>query len=340
MKVIGVCGLGFTGSGAVTDLLREYDEITYDQHFHEFSLCYYTDGLLDLKHHLCDSPIRFESSDSALYRFDNLIRSIYSGKHLHSSAHNKELYDISQKYLDDITQVKWKGTWGFRLGERDGLRSFITKVLFKVRPIIGDKPYIYFTDELMRFSIRPEEFNDKTVAYVENILNTAIKANGEYVLLDQAFPGDHPEICFPFFKDPKAIVVDRDPRDVFLLSKYDLHADSSWIPTKDVQQFIYYYSRMRECANLNNSDRVLHVQYEELIYNYENAVREIESFLNISNHSLKGKYLRIEDSIYNTQLFNKYPQEADNIKCIEDELHKWIFNFNNYRKVVSNRKTW
>lgn len=342
LRVIGVCGLGFTGSGAVTDLLKEYDEILFNNNFNEFSLCYYTDGLLDLKHNLVDCPIRFESSDAALYRFQNLVKKTYGSKHFRKSPYNKKIYLACMRYIEDVTQIKWKGTWGFRLGETRFIKNFLIRVAFKLRRIIGDSFFVKLSSTTMRFSIRPINFIDRTKELIQDILHITSnekEANKKYYLLDQAFPGDKPQECFVFFEDAKAIVVDRDPRDVYLLSKYDVHADSSWIPTDNVYKFIDYYRIMREHSEYKN-ENILRIRFEDIIYNYDSTRNKIEEFLNICNHLNKGKFLDVEKSVLNTQLFNKYPDESENIKIIEKELKEWLFDFSKYERVCSKVKTW
>lgn len=72
--IVGVCGLGYTGSGAVLDLLKEFDE-NYVIDAMEFALAYTPDGLEDLEYHLVKSPSRYFSSDIAIKRFKNYIKS-------------------------------------------------------------------------------------------------------------------------------------------------------------------------------------------------------------------------------------------------------------------------
>ena len=71
--IIGVCGLGYTGSGAVQDLLKEYEEIEDLTGDYEFGFVYKPDGILDLRHHLVEAPCRDLSSNVAIKRFlDNV----------------------------------------------------------------------------------------------------------------------------------------------------------------------------------------------------------------------------------------------------------------------------
>ena len=54
--VIGACGFVGTGSSALTDLLREYDEVAvFDQI--EFNISYYPDGIEDLDYQINEHRI-------------------------------------------------------------------------------------------------------------------------------------------------------------------------------------------------------------------------------------------------------------------------------------------
>ena len=66
-NTLGVCGFGYSGSGAVVDLLKNNDNIMYPE-IGEFTLTYLPDGLKDLRYNLFDNCSRFFSSDVAIMR--------------------------------------------------------------------------------------------------------------------------------------------------------------------------------------------------------------------------------------------------------------------------------
>lgn len=336
--IIGVCGLGNTGSMAVIDFLREYDEIYYNNLFHEFSLCYCPDGMLDLKHHVVDYPSRFQSSDVAINRFEKLAQDFFSSW---NPECRKEAIEKTESFINSISQVKWQGTWGFRIANYSTVKKFIYKVLYKMRPVMGDDLFIKYACVPMRYSVRPENFSESARSYIESILSPNNTNNEKIKVIDQAFSGDNPEDTFSFFKDPYAIVVDRDPRDLYILSKYYVHAESLWIPTDDINDFIIYYKQMRLCRNpIVNRERVLNFQFEDLIYNYEVSKKKIEDYLGIDNHIYPKKYFKPQKSINNTQLFNDFINEKENIIRIEEELQEWLFDFRKYPPVNRSEKVW
>ena len=331
--VLGVSGLGNTGSFALIDFLREYDEVFFDEYMGECSLCYCPDGLLDLEYHILKAPFRFQSSDAALWRFEKLVNDLFANHSGERHKYNQKLLEESKNYINQITQVSWEGTWGFRINNRSSIKRFVQKVLFKTKPIFGEKAYVDFTNETMRYSVRPDNFLDITKQYIKKMIDATAVEEKKYTLIDQLFPGDNPEQAFHFFDNPVAIVVDRDPRDLYILSKSEIRADSTWIPTDTVEQFILYYKLMREKSDpILNNDKVLRFQYERLIYEYDNVEREIEEFLGIKNHVRKHEFFKPEVSINNTQLFNKHPEYSADVKKIEKELSEWIFDYSKFEK--------
>ena len=337
---LGVCGLGNTGSFAVIDLLREFDEVCYNSSMHEFSIIYTPDGILDLYYHIVESPSRFQSSDIAIYRFEKLVRNIFSkSKDKKQNEYNKKMLELSLKYIEDITQIKWKGTWGRRYDFYSPLKKFWYKVFYKLR-FISDKPFKKIAYEDMRYSYRKDDFLLITKQYINNLIKIVNETNSNIFIIDQVFPGDNPYKCFKFLDNPYAIIVDRDPRDLYILSKCEINSDSAWIPTDNVEDFIQYYKTMREKCDVDtDKERILHIQYEDLIYNYENVLTTLKEFLNISQHSFKESHFKKEISINNTQLFNKHVEYADDIEKIEKELKDYLFDYSKYPKKIEFGKT-
>lgn len=338
--ILGVSGLGNTGSFALIDFLREYDEVYYNKYMGEFSFCYCPDGLLDLEHHIVKAPFRFQSSDAALCRFAKLAEKEFINHRGERHKYNADLRRITSDYIVKITQISWDGTWGFRIRNSSSIESFIQKVLFKLRPLFGDEVYIRYTNKKMRYSVRPADFLENTKSYLMDMIMATGGGKTKYTLIDQLFPGDNPESIFHFFDNPISIVVDRDPRDLYLLSKCDVHVDSTWIPTDTVEKFIMYYRLMRENADVvKHKNQVLRLQYERLIYEYDEVEKEMEQFLGIKHHTQKLKFFNPEISINNTQLFNKYPQFAKDVEKIEKELSDWIYDYSRFPRKLKFGRT-
>ena len=339
--IVGVCGLGYTGSGAVHDLLREYSCCLIEDE-EEMAFAYRPDGLEDLQYHIC-SPVRFMSSDVAIQRFRQYMISNYKKRDGRSDEQINNAYKTIDKFIEEITQVKWQGFWGFDAANESTswMKSMIWRL--KLHNWWRKRKKNIFCDDRpcrdMRLSIlSKQDFEIKAKSFTSDFLTALGYSGKEYVVLDQAFSGDDPTRSFPYFYDPKAIVIDKDPRDLYLLCKYEIPDRTPWIPTHRVQDFIEYYRLIRnDYRNILYKNNVLLLKFEELIYEYDSSTRKIEEFLGIpsSSHTEKYKHFDPKVSIYNTQLFRKYPQDIDDIILIEAELSQYIFDYKKYAALES-----
>lgn len=127
----------------------------------------------------------------------------------------------------------------------------------------------------------------------------------------------------------ECFVVNRDPRDVFILNKYIWTRDGEPVPfPTDVGEFCGYYKRVRSVEKKYNNTHIHVVQFEDLIYKYDETVERIMDILGVdkTKHIEKKQNFNPDKSINNTQLFNKeaYKSEAE---VIEEELKEYIYDF-------------
>ena len=128
-------------------------------------------------------------------------------------------------------------------------------------------------------------------------------------------------------EDVYVIVVDRDPRDIFLLEKYYLKHDP--VP-KDVNLFCKWYRYARESGGgiqLNNP-HIIKIQFEDLIYKYNETVEKIESFTGLKpeNHMQKFSRLNPRRSVINTQVWRRRKDDSA-LKTIEKLLPEYLYPF-------------
>lgn len=332
--IIGCCGFGATGSSVVTDLLSEYEGIQVYDDF-EFTLSYKVDGLEDLEYHLMHRYAKNISGDYAIKRFLNASK-CYMTPLVHKPCDGKLYYNMSKDFVNKLIQVEYKG-----VDTVDVLSGNIIKNVFALafkKVIIPNvferilrKPVYSWPCRTMYFSINPINFYSAAKEYTDSILKS-MGANTEGIIcLDQPFEGNAPENSFNFFNDPYAIVVDRDPRDLFLAGKYSRDPNFKFCPRNNVDEFIIYYKNMRR--NIKNHDKVLRVHFEDFIYEYNYTVNLIEKFLKLDNKKHKEKIFDPNKSINNTQLIRLHPNEIENIKKIERELKDYLYPFEKYGTV-------
>lgn len=320
--MIGVCSFGCTGSGAVLDLLKEYNGVTV-RDGKEFVITYFPDGVEDLEYKLMKQKAKFFSSDIAINRFIKYMKSIcHNDKSYYFVLTNGNFDRIVKEYIDGITQIQWKGRWMY---DEYMFNSFIDKLFFVIK---NKTPFLKkYTLRNMYYSINPDSFYKETERFLKNIYN--FDNSKDVFILDQPFPANNPKNSMRLYgDDSKAIIVLRDPRDVFLMFK-EHYSDYqyTWSPVVDVDYFIKFYKRMY--YKEKDNENIMYIYFEDLIFNYEETVTKIEKFCGLSknNHFNKLNYFNPKKSLRNTKLFMKNDNYANEIKEIEEKMSDYLYDF-------------
>ena len=322
---IGVCGYGYTGSGALFGLLKEFENIKVFSE-NELYLSYAPDGLEDLEYILCKNPSKGVKCDIGIYRFKLLVRD-------YAKSLNKDTNGVFSKaaieYVRNISQVRWKAYRLFEY-ERQKHKGIGRAARYHIHMFF----YRVFKKDILCFplterylSICPDNFHVETRLFVKKVL----ESKGVYncLLINQPFSANNPLNSMQFFPDPKCIYVDRDPRDLFIMCKYIYGKEAMFIPTDTVENFITYYRNVRKIVSDN--ERVLRLNFEELVYEYDDAIAKISNFLEgtIGSHTKKYEFFNPNISVKNTHVFSFYENEKESISKIEEELSSFLYQFPN-----------
>ncbi len=342
---ISTCGFGATGSSAVTDYLRECEGITVIDQF-EFTLAHCVDGLADLEYHVMLRNSRQLSSIYAIQRFEKLIKKNTKKWCANTAITEDEIRTITYRFLDDITQLEYV-TNSPRINKRHSefLQETIGESLMrrKIMPKLEKKGIIkknidYYPLDMVRVSIKPNNFYEATQTFVSDLLHAMGAPEGQHIAMDQAFVGNDPAASFPFFKNPYAIVVDRDPIDLFIFARKKLLSVGRFIASDTVDHFVTYYRLLRENQPyLEDNDRVLRIRFEDLVYNYESTADQIDRFLGVTNTQRKTVF-QPEKSVANTHLITRFPEFKANAEQIAEALPEYIFPFEKYPDVSNEGK--
>lgn len=324
---IGVCGYGYSGSGAVICLLKEYEGINYldGKTVFEFSISYVSDGLEDLEFNLCKNPSKGTRCDIAIYRFKKLV-DFYERSY--NRITNNQFRRFANDYITDLIQAKWKAYRVFEY-ERSKTGMLVRRILGMINTIVKKRGIDYncFPIRERYLSIYPNNFVPATKKFINNILTSG----GDYncLLLDQPFSIGNPLNSMRFFEDPKCIIVDRDPRDLYVMAKNIYGTNALFIPTDTVDNFIEYYKRVRDDKLYKNSNNILKIQFEDLIYKYHDTVSKIEEFLEfkIGKHVDSYRYFNPAISCANVNVYRSFPQDEEAIGLIENHLSMWLYDF-------------
>lgn len=330
--IIGACGFGSTGSSVVTDYLKEFDGISVKDDL-EFTWVSATDGLIDLERAVMTPHNRTSDSMYAIIRFCELAERkqlAFQRRGLDPAAFQQSV----DTFIDAITTTKWywyDNRIEYKYKSKYFLQTFMKReVIPRLEKKKGHHVHCWPLQE-MRISVMPENFYTAALQHVDEMLRGMGVDTDGVVALDQPFSGNNPQACFPFYKDPYAVVVDRDPRDNYVFSRTKLLGKFHNTPIDHVEDYIAYYRALRQNQPYLQSDpRILRLRFEDMVYEYEDTTKKLREFLHLPENPRPKSVFDPELSIANTQVFKRYPQFAEDIEKIEKALPEYLFDFSKY----------
>lgn len=342
--ILDITSFGWSGSGAYHDLLREYDQTEFPSSGDwEFCLLWDVDGIYDLDHQLCTKSCRIYDSDMAIHRFLNRIKMMMKTPIMgYSSVFKKGFLETrSKQYIESLVDIKFQGRafndWIYPT-KFDGIIQKYNRILeFCICNRISRKIFPHnFLDLLINYnphefyvSYKPASFLRATQDYLQDLIDYTRKDSHKVYVSDQMLPPDNPEPFYKYIREPlKSVIVRRDPRDTYIAMK---KASSFPYPIpRDIDQFIWFYKNVIAGTKLPDSENRISLNFEDLIYKYDETINKIESFVNLGRHvSPKAKF-DPEISKNNTQLDKLYPEYTNDIKKIEKELGEFLYPYEKF----------
>ena len=238
---------------------------------------------------------------------------------------------MSEQYAHSLATFEFQGYWHGDVWLLNPFWRYLHKFrrgIAKILPKAIRKPayYNYFPWlKSYHFNLTKEEFYKKTQNYIDELCSAMNIDNREYVVLDQLIAPGNPARYMNYVKDLKIIIVDRDPRDVYL---HQLNHKDHVLPT-DVYQFCQEYRDDRKKISNLSKEQCMEITFEQLIYHYDKYIPKIIDFVGIDkSHWVKPKsHFNPDRSIKNTRLWEKTEQYQKEIKIIEVELADMLHEF-------------
>lgn len=329
MKKIACVGYHDTGASVVDDLLRECDNIAQGESNAELRVLHDPDGISDLEYHLVNDPHRLGGS-LAIRRF---MAYCQKQSRMEQKLLGKEWNTITKDFAESLANIKFKG-WlegdelFFPLWKQKWYWCIRAFNYFAPKCIKKQRWHNFFPNEETYYaSLSEQEFLDKTRKFVDWICTTMNPDNKEYLVLDQFASTHNPVNACRYTDDLKIIIVDRDPRDLYI---HDVKMYEEHILAPEAKDFAVQYRRMRREVVKDDPQKVLRVKYEELIWEYDKTIQKVFDFLGIDpsvHHVARKKFFNPAISINGTQLWKRYPQYAKEVKFIENELKDMLYQY-------------
>lgn len=337
---IGACGFGSTGSSVVTDYLNEFDGVTVKDDL-EFTWVSKADGMIDLERAVMDPHNRTGDSILAIRRFEAMAKGQERIYEMHGLPRD-EFRRLIRQFVDAITTVKWY--WYDNSVKPSYTPKYLAYYVMKrkIIPRMEKKAGRYVSCwplQEVRFSARPENFYEEAQKLTDGILRGMGLNTDGIIAMDQPFSGNNPQACFPFYRDPYAVVVDRDPRDNYVFARTRMLGRFHYMPINTAEDFIAYYRGLRkDQPYLKDDPRILRIRFEDMVYEYDRTTELLRDFLHLPENPRPKSVFDPELSIANTQVFKRYPQFAEDIRKIESELPEYLFDFSRYPEPDSAKK--
>lgn len=322
-KFLDLSGFTFSGKQAVIELLREFDGFHVPHFEFEFPLIRVQDGIADLEKALVDdwSPIRCAA---AIRRFKKLIDILarkptrYRIGYDYDSRYQGKFSEISRRYISNLVDMEWEASWPFAWHDYSTLELLWHKIQSKFRIEQAFESTLYLCSG--------RNFLELTRSYLEEILTIGVDPDKHTIVMHNAIEPFNPTRGLNYFENAQLIVVDRDPRDNYIASISHSRLYQKIAAANNVDQFIQRYGILRnQAAKAQNVDpRVLHIQYEDLIWNYQETVDKITDFLNISANSQRQHhaFFNPKESAKYVGMWKKYPKQNE-IRRIEEKLGEY-----------------
>ena len=332
MKIITTTGYGTTGSSVVTDLLKEFGNVTSYGDY-EFRWLFDIHGVRELEVALFQLNNR-QNSDYYIKAFKGYVEYISNSMttKYYEKAFDGNFKKLSYEFVDSLIDVEWSGYWHRDIMDEKFLRKtlfyaerFIQKIILRQK----DTASKYYRKPMYYAKPTKEKFLTNVQKYLDDLFkNMQIKT--DFLALDQLVPPENTSEFLKYFNNNlKIIIVDRDPRDLYLLERFEYK--ETWVPYQNIEDYIKWYRQIREHRNEEQIDNenVMFVNFEDFIYKYDKTINDVLDFCNIDKSQWEDKkeYFNPDISIKNTKKWLAYPEAQIEIKMIEQELKEFLVEY-------------
>lgn len=288
MSVLDISGYSFSGKSAVYDLLSSSDRFKGHGVSFEFELLRAPGGIIELREALCGShwsPVR---SCEAVRRFLKLIDNLGGRRTMidrftklgnHYDYHFPGFTNLSKSFIDKSISSAWDSYWPFAKYQNNGFQVFTYKLLSNFGLMLDDRVYLARMDK--------RDFDFHTREYLDKLFSSAKIIANQRLLLNNAFEPFTPSVSGALVSDAKAIIVDRDPRDIYLSAWQSSIGGGSKVGRavigNSVADFVKRFLIYRNAVVINDDSLdIYRMTFENLIQNFDNTLSGLCSFLNVN----------------------------------------------------------
>lgn len=307
--IVSVQGFGFSGSGALVDLLREYTECCVlggvdedgsktqkTEDLTEFDFLRMSGGLWEIEKYLDSKNVFF--NDALLNRLSLLF---FKSKLYKVSSEARNLMHYFFNELIELELPNLKGAY-----YNPYLADITNRTSIFYMKHISKKDYIQIVRKFLYSLFNKFHKSGKTVLVVDQMCG------------DQEF--NYTEKRY-YFDNLKVIVIYRDPRDIYY---YAIKNNVAWIAHDCVEDFVKWCRIMYSNFN-KNSNEYLAVRFEELVTEYGKVKKDLETYIGIKKHELKKCNFDPEISFKNIGIWKSSNVKYSDFEYIRENLPDYLF---------------
>ena len=106
-------------------------------------------------------------------------------------------------------------------------------------------------------------------------------------------------------------------------------------PHDSVESWCKWFRYVREQSKTQTDSRIMYLQFEDIIYHYDEIVKKVEKFTGLNPYDHVNKFVRLNPkrSFYNTQIFKRNKKFEKDIRVIEELLPEFLYDFDSVSEV-------
>ena len=311
--IVSVQGLGYSGSGAVVDILREYSNcLTFggiDERegsgakglrldSGEIDFLRFSGGLFEIEKYLEDDNIFFK--DALIKRFKCTLDCCHIFKY-------PETRQLANQFYNKIIDFEI---------DTNGRPDINWQVTDRLRQDCNIK--------IMR-NLTVSEYYNLCQIFLRRIFNCFYQDKFEYLCLDQLCSDGNYDTqhYYSYIPNLKIILVYRDPRDVY---SFAIKRDIPWIAHANVNEFIKWYKIQTKNIKTDSQDYLV-IRFEDLVNNCSSQISRIESYLGLktSQHNSERRCFIPEKSRLNIGIWRTHLEKQSDFDVIYQDLREFCY---------------
>jgi hypothetical protein len=340
MNVIAMGYMG-TGSSAINHLLSEYENTSIAcKKEYEHVLFYMPHGLFDLETVLLENNLLFRS-DAAINDFYSAMKTLNDGYYGWFGSYKKfygnKFMEIVDEFIDRIIQftregANWFNDYRYHVSLKAVIKDTAKTILHRNVKDFGHCSYIVGDNKVNYSFVSSEEFYSAAKEFVRKYMELASNGNDGVILFDQLLkPQNLHKLPKYFDNDVRCIVFKRDVRDMYVNSKYVWSRNTGRIILPSTpDSFVDFYSRFFKTEKPIEDRRILRMNFEDLVYNYDDTVRKIENFIGkdyLGEHIRPKTKFNPDISVKNTQVFRIEERYEKEVEFIAEHMSENLYDF-------------